>query len=160
MGTKIVKVDYGNVQHAEHLIKLMSAYAMDEMGGAEPLSEFTQKNLAATLSTLPHAFSVLAYVDDKPAGLINCFEGFSTFMCKPLVNVHDVIVAEAYRGLGISHRMLEEVEQIAVNKGCGKITLEVLQGNKVARSSYLKHGFKPYCLDPEMGQAEFWHKYL
>jgi hypothetical protein len=24
-------------------------------------------------------------------GLVNCFEGFSTFACKPLVNVHELL---------------------------------------------------------------------
>ena len=31
-------------------------------------------------------------------GLVNCIEGFSTFACRPLVNVHDVVVRESHRG--------------------------------------------------------------
>lgn len=37
-------------------------------------------------------FSVLAFDADQPVGLINAIEGFSTFACKPLINIHDVIV--------------------------------------------------------------------
>jgi len=37
---------------------------------------------------------------------------------------------------GISQMMLEKVEEIAKEKGCCKITLEVLSNNEVAKSSY------------------------
>ena len=130
------------------------------MGGASPLSDKISLNVAAELSKLPHAFSVICYVDGRPAGLVNCFEAFSTFKCKPLINIHDVIVIEAFRGIGISQRMLSMVEDIAKSKGCCKITLEVLEGNEIAKSSYAKFGFTGYELDPEMGKALFWQKNL
>ncbi len=56
--------------------------------------------------------------------------------------------------------MLEKVEEIAISKGCCKLTLEVLEGNQIARSSYNKFGFTDYKLDPKMGQALFWQKIL
>ncbi|MFT5635935.1 MAG: hypothetical protein ACI89T_001390 [Cognaticolwellia sp.] len=40
------------------------------------------------------------------------------------------------------------------------MTLEVLEGNKVAKNAYQKVGFGSYVLDPEMGQAVFWQKKL
>jgi ribosomal protein S18 acetylase RimI-like enzyme len=54
--------------------------------------------------------------------------------------------------------MLKEVEEIAKKKGCCKITLEVLEGNKVAQRSYKKFGFAGYELNPLMGKALFWEK--
>ncbi|MDU0356030.1 GNAT family N-acetyltransferase [Paraglaciecola aquimarina] len=56
--------------------------------------------------------------------------------------------------------MLQKVEQIARQKDCCKITLEVLEGNEVAKNAYLKHGFAGYELDPEQGKAMFWQKVL
>ena len=56
--------------------------------------------------------------------------------------------------------MLAVVEEIARKKGCCKITLEVLQGNRVAQNAYRKFGFDNYALDPEAGHAEFWQKSL
>jgi len=53
------------------------------------------------LAACPQAFSVLAFAggdETTPVGLVNCFEGFSTFACRPLVNVHDVAVLGSYRG--------------------------------------------------------------
>ena len=77
-----------------------------------------------------------------------------------MINIHDVAVISEFRGLGISQRMLLEVEKIAREKGCCKITLEVLEGNEVARAAYLKYGFDGYELDPVLGKALFWQKTL
>ena len=63
-------------------------------------------------------------------------EGFSTFACKPLLNIHDFAVLRPYRGQGIGKLMLGRVKQLAKNLGCCKITLEVLEGNTVARHLY------------------------
>ncbi len=117
-------------------------------------------NVVKELSKLPHAFSLIGYVEGKPVSLVNCFENFSTFSCKPLVNIHDIVVLEEYRGNGISQKMLEKVEEIAKSKGCCKITLEVLSNNEAAKSSYRKFGFSSYELDPKAGSALFWQKQI
>jgi len=130
------------------------------MGGGAPLSEAVKRHLVQELSTRPYAFSVIAYVDGEPAGLANCFEGFSTFACKPLVNVHDITVLRKHRGKGISQKLLAKVEEIAMAKGCCKLTLEVLSNNTVAKSAYEKFGFAAYELDPIAGNALFWEKKL
>jgi len=130
------------------------------MGGGKSLPLFVKENLVAELAKRPYAFSLICYVGTEPAGLINCFDGFSSFSCKPLINIHDVIVLNEFRGLGISQLMLHEIESIAKEKGCCKLTLEVLEGNNAAKKAYLKHGFAGYELDPEMGKALFWQKSL
>ena len=157
---KIIPADYTNPKHAEEIIVLMNAYASDPMGGGKPLTKTVNDNLVNTLATLPHALSIISYVDGVAAGLVNCFEGFSTFSCQPLINIHDVIVLQPYRTKGLSYRMLEKVEEIARTKGCCKLTLEVLTGNKIAQSAYHKFGFADYELDPAMGKALFWQKVL
>lgn len=158
MKGKVLIADYLNHQHAKDIAYLLNAYAEDPMGGGHSLPIHVKNNLAKELSKLPHAFSVICYVDDKPAGLINCFEVFSTFKCQPLINIHDIVVISEFRGFGVSQQMLEKVEEKAKNSGCCKITLEVLEGNKIARNAYLKFGFAGYELDPEMGKALFWQK--
>ena len=112
------------------------------------------------MSKRSDVFTVLAYVDEAPAGIINCVEGFSTFSCKSLINIHDCGVLAKYRGLGLSLKMFGEVEKIAREMGCCKLTLEVLQGNKVAQNAYKKLGFSGYELDPKLGHALFWEKKL
>lgn len=160
MPLEILRADYSNPQHAADLVSLLNAYAEDPMGGGAPLSASVKENLAASLANIPHAFSILAYIDSLPAGLVNCFEGFSTFHCKPLINVHDVVVVQQFRGQGLSLQMLEVVENIARKRGCCKLTLEVLEGNPVAQNAYRKFGFDGFELDPEHGRALFWQKFL
>jgi len=160
MSIELTRADYNNPEHAKHLIELLDSYAQDAMGGGEKLTENTRKNLIPTLAEVPGAFSILCYVDGKPAGLANGFQGFSTFKCKPLLNIHDLSVNPEYRGQGISQKLLTEVENIALERGCCKVTLEVLSGNEVAKNAYLKFGYTSYELIPEKGQALFWEKAL
>lgn len=160
MKIKVSIADYSNKQHGQDIVYLLDSYAKDPMGGGKPLPEYVKGNLANCLSKVPHAFSFICYVDGIPAGLINCFEAFSTFTCKPLINIHDIIVLKRFRGRGISQLLLDEVEVVAKAKGCGKITLEVLEGNDIARQAYNKFGFLGYELDPKMGNALFWQKVL
>jgi ribosomal protein S18 acetylase RimI-like enzyme len=77
-----------------------------------------------------------------------------------LVNVHDVVVLASHRGQGVGQRMLAVVEQIARERGACKLTLEVLSGNRSAITLYEKVGFEPYQLDPAMGQACFYQRWL
>jgi GNAT superfamily N-acetyltransferase len=147
-------------EHVSAVVYLLNEYAKDAMGGGEPLSAFTQANLVKEMAKRPAIHVVLAFVDGKPAGLINCIEGFSTFACKPLLNIHDVVVVADYRGQGISSQLLQKAEEIAKSLGCCKLTLEVLEGNTLAQAAYIANGFAGYQLDPEIGRAMFWQKKL
>lgn len=157
---EILVADYHNPNHAKAISYLLNCYAEDPMGGGNSLSDEVKATLAARLAEQGNAFSVLCFVNGQATGLINCFFGFSTFKCKPLVYIHDVVVTGNHRGLGLSQKMLDEVERVAKQKGCCKLTLEVLEGNKVAKNAYVKFGFSGYELDPEMGKALFWEKTL
>jgi len=160
MNIEVVNADYLNVDHSKDIGFLLNSYAVDPMGGRKPLAKNIQNSIANELSKLSYAFSIICYVDGSPAGLTNCFDAFSTFSCKPLINIHDVIVLTEFRGLGVGRKMLEKVEKIAIDKGCCKMTLEVLNGNLVAKSLYKKIGFSAYELAAESGEALLWQKLL
>ena len=140
------------------LLQLLDSYARDPMGGGTPLPEQVKQNLIPQLQQRNDYLGVIAFHDDKPAGLINAFEGFSTFAARPLLNIHDVIVGPEFRGKGLSQRMMSELEQRAREQGCCKLTLEVLSNNTAAQNAYRKFGFGAYELDPEAGEALFWQK--
>ena len=165
-GYQVCRANYADPMHAAALVRLLDAYASDQMGGAEPLSEFAKINLVPSLAARPQAFSVLAFEaavgqeTGQAVGLVNCIEGFSTFACRPLVNIHDLAVLPAYRGQRIAELMLALVENIARERGACKLTLEVLQGNAGALRLYRRVGFANYQLDPTLGQAEFLQKLL
>lgn len=160
LGIDVLQADYHNPQHAHDIVTLLDCYALDPMGGAEGLSDQVKHDLIKSLANLPHAFSILCYNEGVAVGLVNCFEVFSTFKAKPLINIHDVVVHPNSRGLGISQLLLDKVEQVAKARGACKITLEVLEQNHRAQSAYLKHGFAGFELDPAMGKALFWQKII
>jgi ribosomal protein S18 acetylase RimI-like enzyme len=157
---RILQANYNDTHHAQAVVQLLDAYAQDPAGGGTPLSDFAKQNLAAELAKRPQAFSVLAFDGDVPVGLVNCIEGFSTFACKPLVNVHDVVVLSSHRGQRVGEQMLALCEQIALQRGACKLTLEVLSGNQSAIKLYERIGFAGYQLDPTMGSALFLQKWL
>ncbi|CAM3589672.1 GNAT family N-acetyltransferase [Polaromonas hydrogenivorans] len=159
-GLRICRADYRNPVHAEALVRLLDAYAQDPAGGGEALGEFAKTHLVAALAARPQAFSVLAFSGDEAVGLVNCIEGFSTFACRPLVNVHDVAVLASHRGQRVAEQMLALVDEIARERGACKLTLEVLAGNASAIRLYERVGFAGYQLDPAMGRAQFFQKWL
>lgn len=154
------RADYANADDAAALVMLLDAYASDPAGGGEPLTVFAKDNLVHELAARPQAYSVLALDGAQPVGLVNCIEGFSTFACRPLVNLHDVAVIASHRGRGIAEQMLREAERIAIERGAVKMTLEVLAGNAPAMKLYQRIGYAGYQLDPALGTAQFLQKLL
>jgi ribosomal protein S18 acetylase RimI-like enzyme len=157
---RIQRVDYRDAVQAAALVELLDSYAHDPAGGSHGLSEHARANLPGALAARPQAFSILAYDGDRAVGLVNCLEGFSTFACQPLVNVHDVVVLASHRGRRIGQTLLAEVERVARERGACKLTLEVLSGNDSAIRLYRRIGFASYQLDPAMGSANFLQKWL
>ena len=157
--TEIVESRYTKDGHEKYIVELLDDYASGIRSGAG-LSESVKAHLVEELEKRDTVHTVLAFVDGKAAGIVISIEGFSTFSCKPLLNIHDVVVSPEFRGIGISKMMLEKTEEIASRLGCCKMTLEVLEGNIVAGNLYRSLGFIPYELDPKMGKAMFWEKEL
>jgi ribosomal protein S18 acetylase RimI-like enzyme len=165
----IRKVDYLNGRDAADLTVLLDLYARDPMGGARPLAPAVLQRVCSDLASRPNAASFIA--DWHPSsgseqgisvavGLINCFEGYSTFKAKPLLNIHDIVVHPDYRGRGVAQALLGAAQELAMARGCCKLTLEVLSGNVLAMRSYDSFGFAPYALDPAAGSALLMQKWL
>ena len=152
--------DYSDEHDAAALIRLLDTYAIDPMGGGEPLGEKTRQHLAASLAVVPGAFSMFGLSEGTPIALANCFTGFSTFACQPLINIHDLMVDPSMQGQGVAAGLLEAVEQEAKARGSCKVTLEVLEGNHAARRAYERAGFKPYSMESAPGDALFLHRHL
>lgn len=159
MNPTIVPVDYTHPEHARELIRLLDTYARDPMGGGAGLTDEVKLSLCDRLAAFQHAHSALAYLDGEAVGLVNCFVGYTTFAARPLLNVHDLVVAPACRGQGIGAHLLDYAEVLARQLGCCKLTLEVLSANP-ARHLYVRQGFAEFQLDPEQGTARMMQKYL
>ncbi len=145
---------------AQAVVQLLHEYALDPTGGGQGLSDYARANLTKELARRQTAHVILAFIDEVPVGLVICLEGFSTFACQPLLNIHDVIVTKSQRGQGISKLMFQKAESIAISLGCCKLTLEVLENNHIAQAAYRGCGFHNYELNPQLGKALFWEKKL
>ena len=149
---------YNDQTHAQSIIRVLDSYASDPMGGGKPLGVFTRQNLIAELRRRPWVVSLLALRDEEAVGLLIAMEGFSTFSARPLMNIHDVAVMPEHRGTGVGTALFAEIERVARQRGCCKLTLEVLEGNERAKKLDSSLGFSPYVLDPQVGAAQFWEK--
>jgi ribosomal protein S18 acetylase RimI-like enzyme len=152
--------NYQDPCHRAAIITLMAAYALDPMGGGEALSNDVLDNLCDALAGEVGAVTLLALDHAKPVGLLTALRGFSTFKCRPLLNIHDVMVLPECRGQGVSVQMMAKLEDYARAKQYCKLTLEVLANNTAAQRVYRYCGFAPYELDPAQGAATFWQKSL
>ena len=142
MQIEIVEADFSNDKHASDILFLTNAYAEDEMGMEEPLSERVTGKLISELRAMPAALTFLAYSDGNPAGIANCFIGFSTFEARKLINIHDLCVLDEYRGQGIGEQLLAVVQKKARKLNCCRLTLEVRDDNEPARRLYRRFGFE------------------
>ena len=160
---EVRRVSYADPVSCAALLKLMDVYASDPMGGGKLLPGEVKERLCRDLSSNSASISFLAWrdgIDPKAIGLINCFLGYSTFKARALLNIHDIVVLPEYRRQGVGQALLAAAEVEARERGCCKLTLEILSGNARAMASYTRFGFAPYTLDPKAGQASFMHKWL
>ena len=154
------RLDPANPRDAAALTALLQDYASGPAGGGKPLPPSALERLPGTLAACPTYVGLLARDGDTPVGLLNAFTSVSTFAARPLMNIHDLTVATGRRGQGIGRALLAHIERIARAAGCCKLTLEVLDGNRVAVGLYESAGFARYRLDPAMGDARFMQKWL
>lgn len=157
---RILPVDFGDAVRADHYLDLLDHYMRSPTGSGTALSADLRTRLTDELRQRPTVLCYVAYQADDPAGLLTCVEGFSTFAGRPLLNIHDIVVHARFRRRGIARALLTHAETVARERGCCKLTLEVLEGNAGARQAYLDFGFRGYELDPAMGRALFMEKRL
>ena len=138
---QIIEGDLNNAEHAEHFLRLTAAYMADDMGGANAWSEEQKDTVIREMTNHPCALILFAKAEGKFVGICTCFYAYSTFIAKPLLNIHDIYVEDSQRGFGIGKKLVQAVEEIATKRKCGKITLEVRKDNLNARDLYKSQGF-------------------
>ena len=137
----VVEADLGDPRHQDAIVHLVNTYAGDAMGGRRALSEEVRTALIPGLQQHPTTVVFLAWHGDTPVGIAVCFVGFSTFLARPLINIHDLAVIPTYRGQGVGRLLLEQVAAKGKALGCCKLTLEVRSDNHPAQRLYKAVGF-------------------
>lgn len=156
----VIPLDLADPLHAQAMLALLDEYASGPTARGYGLEPDARERLPAMLAARPHYLGWIAFVDGEAAGFANCFEGVSTFLAKPLLNIHDIAVSPRFQRRGVGSALLAAIEAAARERGCCKLTLEVLEGNVGARRAYERAGFEAYALDPRMGRAAFMEKKL
>jgi len=155
MELSILQVDLHNQLHCNQLIKLLNDYMIDPMGNNCPMDPALVPRIIAGLQTYPGYLGFFVLVGDQFAGLANCNQNFSTFKAMPLLNIHDFIVAPAFRTIGAGQFLMKGILDFASQDGFCRVNLEVREDNHSAKSLYQKLGFLE-C-EPRMC---FWEKTL
>ncbi len=125
MPITVRRAEYTRPADRAAIVELLSLYAQEPTGGSEPLTAEVQQTLVDRLAATPHGFVLLAEQEARIVGLVTCFQVFSTFAARPLVNLHDVVVHPSVRGQGVGWLLLEAVEAEARRRGCCGLTLEM-----------------------------------
>jgi len=142
------------------LVELLNEYAASDSGGGVAISDDLLAQLPDQLAACPTYIGLLAKDGQRPVGLLNAFWSVSSFKVRPLINIHDIAVTKDEQSRGIGREMVTELERIARQMQCCKITLEVLDGNTRASALYERIGFEFYQLDPRLGHARLMQKIL
>lgn len=139
------KADIDSETDCASVVLLVSAFELNQTG--KPASD--PDGLISALRSFPTTHAYICEVRDesdavqpvRPAGLALCFLGFSSFLRKPLLNIHDFFVLDEFRGQGIGRAFLSFLEDEARRSGWARITLEVYGDNLPARTLYESCGF-------------------
>jgi len=155
MELSILNVDLQNPLHCDQVIKLLNDYMNDPMGNNNPMPKGLGPQIISGLKHHSGFLGFFVMAGDQFAGLANCNINFSTFQAKPLINIHDFIIAPECRNIGAGHFLLRGIINYATQNGFCRVNLEVREDNLTAKSLYKKMGFSD-CVPRMM----FWERKL
>ncbi|WP_428755031.1 GNAT family N-acetyltransferase [Vibrio cionasavignyae] len=151
LNTSVVHVD---IRQGVHYILFKTLF--DEY--SSKLSAEIDPNTVKNLFELPYFHGFLCFFENQPAGFAVCFESYSTYRAKKVINIHDFMVSDNFRGQGVGKVLLHGIERYCQECGVLKITLEVDDENTVAKRLYRSCDFKDYQV--EQKGLQHWQKYL
>ena len=91
--------------------------------------------------TKPRFESLLAFVDDRPAGFALFYPDFSTWLGRPGLFLEDLYVREWARGRGVGRRLMARLAALAIERDWPAMHFNVLDWNP-ARGFYGRLGIE------------------
>lgn len=88
----------------------------------------------------PYAEAMVAEVEQKVVGFALFFYNYSTFLTKPGIYLEDLFVLPDCRRLGIGTALLQQLAQVAIANGYGRLEWSVLEWNTPAIAFYQRMG--------------------
>lgn len=85
---------------------------------------------------------IFAMEGTKEVGFALFFHNFSTFLGRAGIYLEDLFVLNEYRKKGYGKAILQELAQIAVKRGCGRLEWSCLNWNQPSIDFYLSLGAK------------------
>ena len=91
------------------IIKVLEDYKSDKMGNSSSYSRDEKDSLLRLFDSFSNVFIFTIYKDEKLAGGAVCFKTFSTFKCKPLINIHDFCIISEFRSQGFGKSLMKGI---------------------------------------------------
>ncbi|WP_407643472.1 GNAT family N-acetyltransferase [Cohnella endophytica] len=131
---------HATIQQLDEIASLFNAYRVfyGQPSDIEGARQFLFDRFAHRESVI----LVARHQDDgKLVGFTQLYPTFSSISMRRAWVLNDLYVLEDYRGLGISHRLLEAAKEYAQATDAKGLSLETAVDNIVARGLYEKHGY-------------------
>lgn len=151
MSTQIQYIDIRNLEHRKALEALFREYSLDTSASIE-------STIVNQLFELPYFHGFLCMNGNEEQGFAVCFESFSTYRAKKMLNIHDFMISRNARGLGLGKLLLSGIENYCFENDYLKITLEVDEDNEIAKRLYSSLGYEDFQV--VLTGLNHWQKYL
>lgn len=161
-GIRVAPANLADARDAAAILALLRAFAQEPVSGGRDLAPDVQARLVDGLRRHPVSRNWLAWdhstAPPTAVGCAICQIGFSTFLARPTLNLHDLFVLASHRDRGVGRLLMDAIHEAAGRLGCGKVTLEVNRDNAAAQRFYRRLGYGD-GQDPDRGDGVwFWSR--
>ncbi len=151
MSKQVIRFDKNSSEHRDVLSSLYVEYSAEANATIHP-------EVVHQLCERHEFLAYLCFKDYRPAGFATCFESFSTYKSKVVVNIHDLMISGTFRGQKLGPFLLQGLIEDCQSRDVLKVTLEVKKGNTAARNLYSSFGFED--TEVKLPELHHWQKYL
>ncbi len=139
MRLPILSVDVATMADKGALVGLFDQY---RQGAGQPSNIAAVDQYLTQRLTLGDSVSLLARVDNKPAGFIQLFKRYGAISMKPNWYIQDLFVKPGVRRLGVAKHLLKKAKALAVFDGSNRLDLKTKVDNYEALGLYTGQQFK------------------
>ena len=113
-----------------------------------PNIEAQHRGLLSIIQKPNIGFILIGKLDGIAVGMVNILFTVSTALGARVAILEDMVVSDAYQGLGTGSKLLQHAVKEAKNQQCKRITLLTDTSNDAAQKFYQKHGFTQSSMMP------------